>query len=98
MKKIISEPKRRKRKILKEFCCPIRSRLTTLKKKKLGKLSLHENWMRTLVLRIFECFSRHIALVCGALYWNELHNISFKRYTEEGYTICIEKESDNTTL
>ena len=67
MKKITSEDKRQKRKILKENCCPIRSQLATQKKKKLGRLSLHENWMRTFVLRIFMCFSRHIALVCRAL-------------------------------
>ena len=32
-KKIISEDKQRKRKILKDNCCPIRSQLATQKKK-----------------------------------------------------------------
>ena len=68
MEKIISKSKRRKRKISKEICCPIRSQLATRKKTKLGRLSLHENWMRTSVLRIFVCFLRHITLVCRALY------------------------------
>ena len=36
-------------------------------RKNLGKLSWHENWMRTFVLRIFVCFLRHIALVCKAI-------------------------------
>ena len=37
------------------------------KEKKLGRLSFCKNWTRTFVLRIFVCFSRHIALVCRAL-------------------------------
>ena len=64
MEKIISEDKRRKCKILKENCCPIRSQLTTRNKKKLGWLSLHKNWTRTFVLRAFHSI---IALVCRAL-------------------------------
>ena len=63
----MSGDKRRKRKILKENSCPIRSQLATQKKKKLGRLSMHENWTRTFVLQIFVCLSRHIALVYRAL-------------------------------
>ena len=56
MEKIISEDKRRKCKILKENCCPIRSQLTTRNKKKLGWLSLHENWTRMFVCRALKPF------------------------------------------
>ena len=40
MEKIISEDKQRKRKILKQNCCPIRSRLATRKGKKSGQAEL----------------------------------------------------------
>ena len=40
------------------------------KEKKLGRLSLYENWPRMFVLRTFVCFSRHIAFVCRALKFN----------------------------
>ena len=43
------------------------NQIATRKKKKLGRLSLHENWTRTFVLQISMCFSRHIALVCKGL-------------------------------
>ena len=55
-----SEDKRRKRKRLKKNCCPIRLQLAT--RKKAGQMSLHENWMRTFVLRIaFRGISRSCA-------------------------------------
>ena len=40
MKKIISEDKRRKRKILKKSYCPIRSQLATKKENKAGQVEL----------------------------------------------------------
>ena len=40
------------------------NQIATEKKKKLDRLSMHENWKRTFVLRIFVCFSR---LLCRAL-------------------------------
>ena len=61
MKKQMSGDKQRKRKILKENSCPIRSLFAIIKKKKLCMLSLHKNGTRTFVLQIFVCFSRHIA-------------------------------------
>ena len=67
MKKI-SEDKRRKRNVLKENCCPIRSQLETQKKKKLDRLSLHKNWTWTFVLRVLVCFSWHIVLMFRALF------------------------------
>ena len=39
------------------------NQIATRKKIKLGRLRVHENWMRTFVLRIFVGFSWHIALV-----------------------------------
>ena len=54
------------------------NQLTTWKKTKPGRLSLHENWMRTFVLRIFVCFSRHIALVCRALNKSQLFKLNSK--------------------
>ena len=64
MEKIISGDKRRKRKKIKGKL--LSNQIATRKKKKMGKLSLHENWTRVLVLRISVRFSRHIALVCRA--------------------------------
>ena len=45
----------------------VQSDRNSQQEKKLGRLSLHENWKRMFVLQIFVCFSWHIALVYRAL-------------------------------
>ena len=65
MKKIISGDIQRKRKILKENSCPIRSLFAIKKKKKAVHVELART--RKFVLQIFFCFSRHITLVWQGL-------------------------------
>ena len=63
-KKIISGDKRRKRQILKENSCPIRSQLATRKKKKLGRLNLHETGLEHMCYE-FACAFLGVSRLCA---------------------------------
>ena len=80
---------KKKRKILKENSCPIRS-LFAKKDKKFCAclLSMHQNETPTFVLRVFLCISRHIVLVwqglksCVSLYISSWQQIGYKKVLE----------------